>query len=206
MEENDVGTFHLHPEFVEHGVDYHGRPIHRTFLCGSCRNDVIVGEIPSFSIAGGIDFGDHLRLGLTAPTDIERLLIARVRLYNRIFKFNKAYGKFNWQTEILKGHQILFESNSPSVVHTIMDSLEWHLRDLSNDIKVHSVGMNTEDIDFLIRAANKSRYLVGRTFVVYQWIAVLDGTNKLYDGYRDSLPRQQTSVTRKDQQTIPTIC
>jgi len=116
VEENNLGVYHLHPEFVQHSED---KSEHHTLVCGTCMRAISAGRVPTNSIAAGVDYGDFNRIGLQPLTPMERLLIARARLYNRILKVTRSYGTEPWERQTLKGHHILFEHNAPTIVrHT----------------------------------------------------------------------------------------
>ena len=207
FQDDCYGTFHLHPELVS----WESEPSERvayTYLCSSCCNhlngvknrklceeDEAQGKdwrIPPNSIADGVDFGDFRRIGLTPLQPTERMILSKVRLYNRIVKFSPSYGSEPWHTTKLAGHHILFHDNSTNVVTDIYRNVDDHFTDISSSVRLQMVGKEKEEIDDLISRTFGCRRLVGRSYVLYQWMKVLDVINKHYfDG------RFGSSVTKE---------
>jgi len=185
VEENELGVFHLHPEFVTHSDD---GVYHRTMICGSCMHFIIDEEVvPPNSIANGVDFGDFERIGLSPLTPFERLLVARRRLYNRILKVTRSYGKESWDRQTLKGHHILFDHNAPDVVRRLISEPGWQPNDISREVSTHFVGVDKEDVDNMILLSRGTRRIVGNTAKLYQWLAVLECVNELYGDIESNL-------------------
>ena len=70
--------YNLYPQFV----DLNEKQEHTAILCGSCYTAVSKGHIPLHSLAGGVDFGSTLSLGLEPLlTVVEELCLAHGRPY-----------------------------------------------------------------------------------------------------------------------------
>ena len=76
--------YNLYPQFV----DLNEKQEHTAILCGSCYTAVSKGHIPLHSLAGGVDFGSTLSLGLEPLTVVEELCLAHGRPYMTIVKLS----------------------------------------------------------------------------------------------------------------------
>lgn len=160
-------VYHLHPEFVDEDEGI--------AVCKDCCRDIRKGKVPPLSIAGGIDFGDLHRLGLTRPNAYELALISKVRLYFKVIKIASNSGDRNDYTHSkLRGHMICFDAKSPEITANLLK--KHRMKDL---IKIHFTGPDGE-IDGLAAYTHGSSTLLGRAWVVYQWIAVLKCVNPFY--------------------------
>ena len=84
-EENNV-RYNLHPELPVHPKNEEG-----TMTCDCCYKKISKGEIPKLSIANGVDFGNPDRLGLVNLSVVERMMVARVRVYHSIVNIRKPF-------------------------------------------------------------------------------------------------------------------
>ena len=174
--------YHLHPEFVEEYRKENGKVGFRAKLCSGCSTSIMSNTIPARSIASGVDFGDYRRIGLEPLTLRERQIVAKVRHYLNIIKIESNTGRqFDHTHSALKGCGIIFDHDSPHVVKKLLDP-----DSINGDVKIQFVGPNGE-YDRLIAKALKSANVCGRSFVIYQWIDVLQRINKWYKG-DDPLP------------------
>jgi hypothetical protein len=163
--------YHLHPEFV----DGEGKAAKAT-LCPNCNDAIKAGEIPEYSIASGVDFGDCRRLGLEPLTMRERQIISKVRHYHNIIKIESNTGKLREHTHsALKGCSILFDHDSPTVVRKLLSP-----ESINGDVTIQFVGEDGEQYDQLIARSLGTANICARASVVYQWLSVLGRVNELY--------------------------
>jgi len=76
-------------------------------LCHTCHAQYLKGEASNLSIAKGVDFGHPDRLGLDPPTELERALLADVRMYGCVVKITAPYAGGPTH-RVLRGHFISF--------------------------------------------------------------------------------------------------
>ena len=179
-DDSDTTFYHLHPELVH----YNSHNEESTHICPMCYKSIFdKGDIPELSVANGIDFGNFRRIGLTYPNPCERMILAKVCLYHKIFKIMSNNKKRNDFTHSkIRGHCINFGHNAPDLVS---DHFLQHLdpEKMSEYLRIHFVGQNKKEMDLLIKDTLGTSVLSGRSFVVYQWMVVLKHVNPFYEGY-----------------------
>jgi hypothetical protein len=108
-------------------------------------------QIPSRSIASGVDFGDYHHIGLTAPNAYEVAMLARIQHYHNVVKIQTnggASSRADYSRSKIKGHSILFEHDAPQLASLALmfqnetnDSIK---ETLSDYITLHFVGPEDE--------------------------------------------------------------
>ena len=182
LHEKENRYYHLHREFVE--KDNKGRA--QVQICHDCYYSLFPHEttqtsnndpqIPEMSIAAGVDFGDLNRIRLTEPNTFERIILSQVRNFITVLKLADNTGQRNNYTQsILKGHAITFDHDAPVIVNSILKSLET----ASSSFKLH-LFCDDGKKDFLFEKIKGSSLILGRPYVIYQWLLVLKRINKFY--------------------------
>jgi hypothetical protein len=77
-------------------------------LCDCCHTKLLKNEAGELSIAKGNDFGNPKRLGLSPPTELERAILAVVRLYSSVVQLSAGVSKGRSAGKVLRGHFISF--------------------------------------------------------------------------------------------------
>jgi hypothetical protein len=77
-------------------------------LCDCCHIKLLKDEAGDLSIAHGTDFGNPRRLGLPPPTELERVILAPVRLYDSVVQLSAGVKKGKTLGKVLRGHFISF--------------------------------------------------------------------------------------------------
>ena len=173
--------YFLHPELIHQvKVDEH-RLMPATYLCKTCNAAVNDGQIPSNSLASGVDFGDCSRLPLlTRPNQMERAIIAKLRHYYTIVKVQPngqpGWSRSDYTHSAIRGHAILFEHDAPKVAASSLLSRE-HMQ---NAIGLHFLGPDGY-MDQLIQNTLGTSFILGRAYVIYQWLAILNDINWMYE-------------------------
>ena len=181
-------TYHLHREFVTY--DKSGIP-HVT-LCLDCSNSIFPKESsqtsknipkkPNLSIAAGIDFGDYNRLGLTEPNKFELCILSKVRRFITIVKIQDNMGqRRDYTQQTLKGHAIVFDHDAPVVTSNVIDGF----KSISKSFRLQLICENNKR-DILVQKIWKSTVVMGRPFVIRQWLFILKRINILYQ--HDDIP------------------
>lgn len=176
--------WHLHPELVDRDPETGAET---TLICPTCYASLKCEKRPDLSIASGIDFGHYSRLGLTLPNIHEQLILSRARLFFATMKFSSnRKGQCNFNTRNrLKCHAILFPSQEADCVPFMTNSDvfgEKGLLDLSclkGMLSVYCVDDKTNP-DYLMRLIHGSDEIVGRPWVLAQWLLVLQRSNCYY--------------------------
>ena len=173
-EEDGGATYFVHPELV------HMRETQEkaTFLCDKCISSFNNEEVGRYSIASGIDFGNFFRLPLTRPNQMERAIISTVRHYYTIMKIQAKAGqpRSDYMRSSLRAHAIVFEHDAPYVAAEALLSAQ-RIKDI---MQIQFIGPKGE-MDKLIRDTLGASCILGRGYVVYQWLAVLSAINLTHD-------------------------
>ncbi len=176
--------WHLHPELVT--IDA-ATGKHSTLLCPICYESIRKEERPRLSIANGVDFGFYQRLGLTLPNLHEQLMLSRARLFFaaiKVYNNRKRQCNFNIQNQ-LRCHAILFPCEEAAAVAYMSNSKlhsEMGLLDpayLQQVLSIHCID-DKEDVDDLMKKVFDTNGLLGRSWVLSQWILVLQRLNEYY--------------------------
>lgn len=175
--------YHLHQELIHFNENNN----ESTFLCPQCTKEIEKKQIPKLSLANGIDFGYYKRLPLTQPNLLEMYAIARLRLYHSIVKIegNNAYGNnhTNFTRAKMKGHTIVFPQDAPKIAALAMLLQKQHFDEvktfLDGTFILQLVGPSGE-IDKLSQHTLGTTSIPARSFVVYQWLSILQNINKHY--------------------------
>ena len=196
-------SFHLHPEFV-HAAKRANNPTEEecTVLCPDCSDWLDMSQRrktpvppPKCSLAGGTDYGDARRLGLSKLTTPERLVIAKLRHFHNVVSIrnnHEASSRSDGTKCQFKAHSILFRHDAPvecskKLLHDLnpVDSLDAFKNFLQENLTVQFVGPDGS-IDKMTRKANAMAHLKVRPHVVFQWLAVLRHSHSLY--HQDEMP------------------
>ena len=174
----DDKFYHLHPELLENNM---------ATLCETCYYQIrrSTPEIPKFSIAAGIDFGNPERLGLTSLTVVEELLIAQSRLYVSIVKLIGTQSPERQSAK--KGHVITFpQPDGPTKLAELQrinsSDVEQYPRieNLAEFISVVFVGSRRQFNALVPSPLKDVKELRVRTEIVYLWLHALKILNPLY--------------------------
>ena len=189
-------TFHLHPEFVHFDTNQ----VESTFLCHTCskfckesqtdKNTSGQTKLPPFSIANGVDFGDGARLGLAKPSLMENILISKHRHYHNVVKIQsntQKGGRTDNTKSKLRAHSILFRHDAPVKatlpIHLTAcqdnSSPENYISYLKENLTIHLLGTK-EEIDPIAKNARMATAITARSYVIYQWLSVLQQIHPLY--------------------------
>lgn len=175
--------WHLHPELVS--LDGESSPY--ATLCPICHDSITSGKVPLLSIAAGVDFGLHSRIGLTEPNLHEQLMLARTRLYFAMVKISSnCRGQVNDNlSNPTRCHAILFPHNSPEVATYMHSSMlqgpggildEDALRKLLHMYMVDPMG----NPDTLAREVIGTVNLLACPHVIAKWLVALKWSNPHY--------------------------
>lgn len=194
--DEDSNTFyHLHREFVttkESVLDGRKQRSHHATLCLNCQYSLFPKEfpqiakndpeVPKLSIASGCDFGDFTRIGLTKPNRFEITILSKVRKFLTVVKITDNLGERRDYTQsVLKGHAVTFDHDAPVVTSNVLQSFD----KLSGSFKLHLMCEDGQR-DRLAEKILGSSILLGRPYVIYQWLLVLKRVNVLYQN--DNVP------------------
>ena len=88
---------------------------------------------PACSLSAGVDYGTLEKLGLPELSDIEKILLADVRMYAVVLKVVAESNKKHedWQHAMLRGHTIFFVQSGTETAATFIErSIEQRVEDL----------------------------------------------------------------------------
>ena len=184
VDDQSTRLWHLHPELVDHHVDGNVSVV----LCPDCHYAIVSKQaIPKLSIAKGVDFGYHTRLGLTMPNLHEQLIIARTRLYFAMIKISsnlKGQSNMNKENKA-RCHAILFPHNSCEVATYMFGSDPLgeggllNAEDLKKLLSMYMVDPKGR-LDAIAQEVFRTVNLLARPFVVAQWLITLKWCNPHY--------------------------
>ena len=187
--------YHLHREFVT--VDK--KQVPHVTLCLNCYNSIFPQEAsqtsknkpkkPKVSLASGFDFGDFDRLGLTEPNKFELCILSKVRKFITILKLTNNMGqRRDYTQQVLKGHAITFDHDAPVVTSTVLEGFD----SIKKSFRLQLICEDGKR-DHLVEKIFKSSVILGRPFVLRQWLLVLKRINVLYQ--HDDVPDIQSMTT-----------
>lgn len=176
--------YHLHREFVEENRDKSSQS--SVQLCHDCYFSMFPEEtaqtskndpkVPLLSIAAGFDFGDFNRLGLTEPNRFEICALSRVRSFITVLKIVDNTGeRRDYTQQTLKGHAVTFDHDAPVVTCNILENI----KSMENSFRIHLICEDGKK-DFLVEKIMGSPIILGRPYVILQWLMVLKRINILY--------------------------
>ena len=173
-----LGTFHLHPELVE--IDEQSGD-ESTMVCPACWKDIDRQKTPEFSIAAGLDFGYHKRLGLEPPNLDEQMILARCRIIIATLKLkSNSYGKVGFHRDKLLCHAILFAHNSATQAASLLSTKEmFDVSKLKDMLKLYFLDPYG-NIDKLFHAAMQRTDIFARPWVICQWLEILHREHSHY--------------------------
>ena len=194
-DERDDKYYHLHREFVS----FNDKQVPQTPLCLNCLSSIFPEDtqqtkqnkpmIPTLSLAAGFDFGDYNRLGLTEPNRFEQCILSKVRRFITILKIKDNRGqRRDYTQQTLKGHAITFDHDAPVVTSTVIDGFH----STKSSFRLQLICENGKK-DHLIEKIMGSSIILGRPFVLRQWLLILKRINILYS--HDDVPCIQTIKT-----------
>ena len=159
---------HLHPVLVD--IDSNTGGISTT-LCSTCYGKISRGLIPRLSIAAGVDFGNPSRIKELTPLNLhEKMLLATHRLFQVIVKLSPNTGQMNYTRTNIKGNAVLLLHDAPLVVDLLVDNTE------DRPLEICLLD-ECGKIDHLARKVYKSTTVLGRPYVLKQWLKVLQAVN-----------------------------
>jgi hypothetical protein len=177
-EMNPNKVFYLHPELVD------GEGLSATTeLCPMCYKALRKGILPKNSIASGVDFGICERIKeLTKPNAAEQSIIARYRIFEEVVKIRPNTGSRtgNYTHYMIQGHSVIFSHDAPEryIERAIFLITE---KRLQSSLSILFVGPKGE-MDRLIAKTKQSSTVLGRAFVIIQWLLLLQQTSRHYVG------------------------
>ena len=165
---------HLHPEFIE--FEFENEDDLSTMICNECTKVIKKNEIPKFSIAAGIDYGNIGRISLIQPNIIESICIARYLTFITVYKLT---GYFSNQKQFAqKGHAISYYHDAPE---QIASSITFpRVDNISDYLTVCFVGAKFKWVAFQPSFKVAVPDLVVRPQVIYDMLYALKKVNPLY--------------------------
>ena len=112
-EAEDKQLYYLHSEFVEKKETAKSELQEIVQICNDCFQSLRRHQLPTYSLANGVDFGKPWKIGLPAPTLIEELLITKNRLYVYIFKFTAGLTEMSQSGKV--GHVLVLPQTIEAV-------------------------------------------------------------------------------------------
>ena len=132
------------------------------------------GGGPPNSVASGVDFGDHRRLGLEEMRLVEKLMVSKCRHFHNVVKIernDKLHKRTDGTKCRIKAHNIMFRDDSAIVSEICL--LDDRIRKLfQTHITIELVGPEGE-MDEMAKRVKMETFLQGRAHVVHQWLSVL---------------------------------
>ena len=165
--------YHIHPELVS--MTDNGKEV--TDVCKKCMTSLAKKKPPKFSIIGGVDFGNFRRLGLEEPNVHEKAIISQIRKYIQVVKISlqrNGRGRRDFTLNELRAHVILFADDTTGVVREC-----WKKHHIETAIRILMITPEGK-VDSLYERANESSTIVGRSYVVHQWLTILDAVSAHY--------------------------
>ena len=194
LESGSNGRFWLHPELVEEGQGE--RPPYIK-MCKYCHGKLKGGgpggkrpELPEYSIANGVDFGNPDRLQLPDLSLVEMYLLSPVRLYGSVIKL-KAFEK-DGDVRVLNGHMIAFLQLSKHALAEIRTLQYPRVEDVRRLVSVSFLG-DRGQVDRMLNGGDSKipRELTVRPDVVYKWLAALSVLNPELFPPENVIPRTE---------------
>lgn len=181
-QDRNCRRWHVHQELVRESLS--GAYV---LVCPHCHDALKKGRRPKLSVSNGVDFGSYHRLGLVLPNLHEQLILSRCRMFFAAVKLtDNRKGQTNFNvTNRFKCHAILFPCEEASAVPFMTNSDafgEKGLFDLSFLKSLFAVYCVDDKMkpDELMRIVHGSTDLLGRSWVLAQWILVLQRLNPYY--------------------------
>jgi hypothetical protein len=175
-EMSSTRVFYLHPELV----DGQGR-LASTNLCPMCNKALLKGTLPQNCLASGVDFGVCERIKeLTKPNAAEQSIIARYRIFSEVVKIRPNSGSRtgNYTHYMIQGHSVIFSHDAAErYLEKAMDLITQDR--LQSSLSILFVGPKGE-MDWLITKTKMSSTVLGRAFVIIQWLLLLQRTSQYY--------------------------
>lgn len=184
--DEDKNTFyHLHREFVTIDKDKNNEP--DVTLCLDCYYSMFPLEtsktkknkpkVPPMSIAAGVDFGDYIRIGLEKPNMCEICIIAKVRTFITLLKIQDNTGqRRDYTQQTLRGHVVTFDHDAPVITSSVLDGFE----SIKKCFRLHLICEDGKR-DYLIEKVMSSSIVLGRPYIILQWLVVLKRINPMYE-------------------------
>ena len=189
--------YHLHPELVHvtENIEYVCLcPTCADYLCFAASDKKQKPRKPPNSIAAGIDFGNYHRIGLTKPSPIELILLARFRHFHNIAKLNpnRIIGqRTDGTSNAIRCHSILFQHDAPIIASIAVMFHQWLQQPSRSHLHPDTVDMlqscitvqlvNSDNcLDLIAKNMKMQTFLQARPFVIHQWLTVLHKKNPLY--------------------------
>jgi hypothetical protein len=173
---NPTKVFYLHPELVDGDGQFAS-----TKLCPMCNKALLKDTLPQNCIASGIDFGICERIKeLTKPNAAEQSIIARYRIFEEVVKIRPNAGSRtgNYTHYMIQGHSVIFSHDASERYMEAAINLIAQDR-LQSSLSILFVGPKGE-MDWLITKTKGSSTVMGRAFVIIQWLLLLQQTSPHY--------------------------
>ena len=146
-----------------------------------CWDSINNSEIPKLSIAKGIDFGYHERVGLEPPNLDEQMILARCRLIIATMKLkSNQSGKVGFHCDKLNCHAILFSHDAPNRAASLINAKEMlEVKQLKDMLKLYFLDPDG-NIDRLFQAAMERTNIFACSWVICQWLEILTCQHEHY--------------------------
>jgi hypothetical protein len=164
MKEGEL--YYLHEEFVD-------RAQQQATVCSMCRSKIVKKHKPRLCIANGYDFGDYVRIGFEEPTIMEQMILAKVRICQKIIKI--VCSKSSTEHYTLKMHCIAFEQDAPFIA-----AIEMSMKDIIKRSMIFHFIDSDGKIDRLMSNTLTSDVGQVRPYVIYQYLKVFSLMNSEY--------------------------
>ena len=206
---SDGTCCHLHPELVSSRPD----GVKAVWLCQSCLPDKCETKtnpdgtseepsvvIPELSIAGGVDFGCHRRLGLAPLNFHEKTVLSLNRLFVSVLKATvNTSGRVNHNTgSRVRTHAVMFAQNSLEMLDDCFrnETDVLSLENMTRDLLINLIDGKGR-CDFLARRLFLSPSLFGRWWQFLSCMRVLKVVNSEFTRLR--VPSQLEMQLRCEQ-------
>ena len=180
---NPTKLFHLHPELVDGEGQFAS-----TKLCPVCNKALRKDTLPKNCIASGVDFGICERIKeLTKPNAAEQSIIARYRIFEEVVKIRPNAGSRtgNYTHYMIQGHSVIFSHDASERYMEEAIYLIGQDR-LQSSLSIMFVGPEGE-MDWLIDKTRGSNTVLGRAFVIIQWLLLLQETSLHYSNIPEEI-------------------
>jgi hypothetical protein len=169
-------VFYLHPELVDREGQFAS-----TKLCPMCNKALLKNKLPKNCLASGVDFGVYGRIKeLTKPNAAEQSILARYRVFEEVVKIRPNLGSRtgNYTHYQIQGHSVVFSHDAPEqYLQSAMKLIEQDR--LESSLSIVFVGPEGK-MDWLMDRTRKSSTVLGRAFVIIQWLLLLQRTSRHY--------------------------
>jgi hypothetical protein len=181
---NPTKLFYLHPELFDGEGQFAS-----TKLCPMCNKALRKDTLPKKCIASGVDFGiyEHMK-ELTKPNAAaEQSIIARNRIFEKVIKIRPNAGSptGNYTHYMIQGHSVIFshDASEQYMEEAIYSIGQDQLQSLLSNMFVGPKGK----MDWSIAKTKGSNTVLGRAFVIIQWLLLLQETSPHYSSIPEEI-------------------